>query len=152
MNSDDSSSRSTFDRWAVIFLGILLLLISSPVNIFATLIAWVAIRDGGLEIESFITMIVAFAIGLFCAWTSIKMVFNLKRRDGGLLSPFVLRLGGLLFSIAPFLHISELLRKEGSSHSSLWLIWQTVACIVIACGCFILAKHRQLSANGHTSV
>jgi hypothetical protein len=98
------------------------------------LYASLARQRGALPPGAAIFLLILFGISallLVCAW---RLIFDRKRQDGGLLSPFGLRMGGVMFLSAPLLAVVT--RDAGGLHHALFGL-------VAAGACFGLARHRE---------
>jgi uncharacterized membrane protein YqgA involved in biofilm formation len=76
---------------------------------------------------------IAAAIGLLLLSSGLRLIQGKPRSDGGLFSPWVLRLGGLMFLLAPILFFV--------SHQYFHLI-ETGFCVSAGIACFVLANRR----------
>jgi len=68
------------------------------------------------------------------------MIFGVKRRDGGVLSPFILRLGAVYFVAAP---IVLWFVPDGGSWRSWWFLLELGFYFSAAGACVFLANRRQ---------
>ena len=75
-----------------------------------------------------------FAAGVGSLVVAVRLVRGRgRRKDGGLFSPTLLRLWGIIFLAVP---IVAALRRS-------WVILESITLLVIAAGCFALARHRE---------
>jgi hypothetical protein len=139
---------STVNRKVEIGAGISLAIVGLPFFLLGAAGIW-AILVGEYDAILSTVAILGFAAGAFCVWTGARMVLGLKRSDGGLLSPFVLRLAALFFAIGPIV----LLLVEGEfSWSSMWRILELAFFFSVAGACLLLANRRQHQTLGQNSV
>lgn len=83
---------------------------------------------------------VSFVVGLFCVRTAIRMIFGLRREDGGVLSPFFLRIAALYFLAAP---TALWFASERGSWRSWGLVLELGFYFSAAGACLFLANRRQ---------
>ena len=83
--------------------------------------------------------VVSFVVGLFCVWTAIRMIFGVRRQDGGVLSPFILRLAALYFAAAPILLWFV---SDRGSWRSWWFLLERAFYFSAAGACLLLANRR----------
>ena len=84
--------------------------------------------------------IISTVSGAYCIAVAIRMVFGLKRIDGGLLSPGVLRSAGILFLILPVILFID---SDRSNWKSLRSLLELGFSWSVSAGCFALASRRQ---------
>ncbi len=134
---------STVGRKTSIAAGIALLLVGLP---FLLLGAFGFFRIATTDIDEFHLGFAAvlFVIGVFCVSTAIRMMLGRKREDGGLFSPFVLRVAGTLFAIVPVL----LIFADGLDLRSLGTLLKVGFFLAVAGSCFALASRRQYPVLG----
>ncbi len=77
------------------------------------------------------------------------MIGGSKRKDGGLLSPLVLRIGGLYFLLVPLIMFFS--AGEVNWRSVMWIL-EMGFYLVVAGTCFALASKRQLPVLDQESV
>jgi hypothetical protein len=78
---------------------------------------------------------VALAIGLALSFIGFRLVAGKRRSDGGLFSPWVLRIGGMFFLCAPvFMFLAR---------QSTFGILETVTLLSAGVACFAVANHRE---------
>ena len=126
-------------RKVSIVFGVLLTMIGSPFLVLGVLGSFKLVRDGVGNDTLFFVML-SGVVGLFCAWTGTRMIAGRKRKDGGLLSPLALRIGGLYFLLAP---IALFLTADESDSWPLVLILELGFYLVVASTCFAIATRRQ---------
>jgi hypothetical protein len=132
MSDADLSARTP--RLFEALLGLVAGLLGAALLVFAAL---GASRGFGREVAISVVVILAVALGLgsllFVA--GLRLVTGKRRSDGGLLSPWTLRLGGLIFFVGP---IVMLFAKP-----SLLMIVKAGALFGIGVACFSLANRRE---------
>jgi hypothetical protein len=139
---------SSVNRKVEVVAGVLLAVVGVPFFVVGGTALW-AIIMGKLEDALYAFTILGIAIGAFCLWTGARMIFGLKRSDGGLLSPFVLRLAALFFAVGP---IVLLVTSDRLSLWSLWRVLELALFFAAAGACLVLANRRQHQTLGQDSV
>ena len=87
----------------------------------------------------FLTFIVACAlVGLFMGSVGLRLAVARPRPDGGLLSPWVIRFGGLLFILSPFVMLA--MRS--------WHVIEAGVLFAAGVACFVLANRREERTHG----
>lgn len=119
--------------------GLILILVGSPFLAIGVL-SLVKLRSENTDTSILVTVAIAGLVGLFCVWTGGKMVLGLKRGDGGLFSPFVLRTAGVLFGLMPIVHF---LFSEELSWRSIYFLLETGFFFGVSAALFALAGRRQ---------
>lgn len=79
-----------------------------------------------------VLLVCAVSFALVLSVAGVRLLFNLRRRDGGLLPPLLLRVGGLIFFSAPILMI---IQRD-------WAIIEAGFAIAAGVACFVLANRR----------
>ena len=132
MADADLSARTS--RLFEVLLGVVAGLMGAALLVFAAL---GASRGFGREVETSVVVILAVALGLglLLLVAGLRLVTGKRRSDGGLLSPWTLRFGGLIFLVGP---IAMLFAKP-----SLLLIIKAGALFSIGVACFSLANRRE---------
>ena len=128
--------------------GVLLVLVGLPFLILGLLGTAKSAWEGNGN-DTLVFIVLAALGGLFCVWTGVRMIGGSKRKDGGLLSPLVLRIGGLYFLLVPL--IMFLSAGEVNWRSLLWIL-ELGFYLVVAATCFALASKRQLPVLDQESV
>ena len=121
-------------RFFEALLGLVTGLSGAALLVFAAL---GASRGFGREVETSVIVILAVALGLglLLLVAGFRLVTGKRRSDGGLLSPWTLRCGGLIFFVGP---IAMLFAKP-----SLLMIAKAGALFGIGVACFSLANRRE---------
>jgi hypothetical protein len=77
------------------------------------------------------------ALGLGLCVVGVRLLTGIRRRDGGLFSPWFLRLGGVIFLFGP---VAAVLNRS-------WFgLLEAGFSLSAAVACFVLANHRQEAA------
>ena len=77
---------------------------------------------------------IAAALGFLLVSAGVRLIWSKHRSDGGLFSPWVLRLGGLIFVLAPIVFVID----KQYTH-----LLESVFCFSAGVACFALANRRQ---------
>ena len=85
-----------------------------------------------------IVLLIVGALGLVLSVIGLRLITGARRRDGGLFSPWTLRLGGIIFLFGP---VAALLK-----HSWLGVLGAGVS-LSAAVACFVLANRRAEATN-----
>lgn len=139
---------SSVNRKIEFVAGILLTIVGLPFFLFGGAGIW-ELLVGELDVRLYAFAILSLIVGAFSIWTGGRLTLGLKRPDGGLLSPFVLRLGAFLFAVVP---IFLLLASDSISWRSFWMILELAFSFSAAGACLLLANRRQGSTLGQKSV
>jgi hypothetical protein len=93
-------------------------------------------RTFGRSINTGVVVILAVstALGVLLTSAGARLITSRHRSDGGLFSPWILRLGGLIFILAP---IASVLTKQYT------YLFESVFCFSAGVACFALANRRQ---------
>ena len=135
------------NRWIAAAFGVLLLLVGAPFLVLGATGIFKSFSDNP---DSIITalMLGSTLIGFFCVWTGVRMAFNLRRADGGLLSPSMLRTGGVYFVSVP---IFLIYMDGGFEWENTWVLLEIGFSLGLAGTCFALASRRQHPVLGGES-
>jgi hypothetical protein len=139
---------STVNRKVEIGVGISLAIVALPFFLLGGAGIWTILVGENDAVLSTVA-ILGFVIGAFCIWTGVRLTLGLKRPDGGILSPFVLRLAAVFFAVGP---IVLLLASDEFSWRSMWKILELVFYFSAAGACLLLANRRQHQTLGQNSV
>lgn len=131
-------------RWVSSAIGVLLALVGSPFLAVGALGIFRSMTDPP-ESVTVALLISSTLVGMFCVWTGIRMAFQIRRSDGGLLSPAMLRTGGVYFALVPLFLIYI---DGGIKAQNAWLLLEIVLSLGLAGACFALANRRQHSKLG----
>lgn len=97
----------------------------------------------GSPISSVVVVLVlsAASMGLILLAAGVRLLLSWRRHDGGLLSPLILRLGGMVFLFAP---VAMLVQRD-------FAIIEAGFAVAAGVACFVLANRRgeiQIRRNG----
>ena len=97
---------------------------------------FIALRAFGRPINAAVVVILAIstALGVLLFSAGARLITSTHRSDGGLFSPWVLRLGDLIFIFAPIVFV---LSKQYTH------LLESVFCFSAGVACFALANRRQ---------
>jgi len=78
---------------------------------------------------------IALVVGIFMSYWAFRLTSNKPRSDGGLMSPWALRIGGVfLIGAAPFYVLAR--------HSPV-SVWHALGLVSAGLACFAMASHRE---------
>lgn len=130
---------SKVNRKIEIAAGLALTIVGLPFLVLGVTGTWAMVTEG-LEGSLYVVTILGVIAGAFGVWIGARMVLGLRRRDGGLLSPFVLRLAALFFAVTP---IVLAFASDRFSWRSIWMILELAFSFSVAGSCLVLANRRQ---------
>ena len=131
--SDDRYS-APIPKWLSVAVGFVCALIGVPLVAFCV-VGVIGLLTRPSPESAIVIVSVALTVGLFMSVMGIRLLRNKARPDGGLVSPWVLRLGGAFFVVVPVLMALE--------HRSLPSIWHIVGLMSAGIACFALANRRE---------
>ena len=114
--------------------GLVAALLGAALLVFAALGASRAL-GGQVQTSVLVMCAIALGLGVLLLVAGLRLLTGKRRRDGGLLSPWTLRFGGLIFFVGP---IVMLFAKP-----SLLIIVKAAASFGIGVACFALANRRE---------
>jgi len=130
-------------RPSEIALGLVVGALSLLFVSFASYVLWWGIRHGLLKgpydsgwLGYVSVPIVLYVLGLPGSWVAFRLLSGRARRDGGLFSPAVLRLGGALLLLAPWPWLI-------AHPSNPWHWWHCTTLTGGGVACWILAARRE---------
>jgi hypothetical protein len=137
VSSGITSLQSPIGRRVSIAFGTLLLVVGLPFLVLGTVGVF---RIESAEPPIVVVVVASMAVGVFTSLTGLRMILGLKRRDGGLFSPFVLRIAGLVFAVTPLILLFTVGRADWRS---LWLVIELGFYFAVAGACFAIASRRE---------
>ena len=127
------------NKWVASAFGVLLALVGAPFLVVGGFAVY-RFLSGTPDATIVFLGIASMLLGAFCVQTGIRMVFGIRRNEGGLFPPFVLRTAGVFFLLAP---VILLFARDGFDWRSVTLLLEIGFYLVVAGTCFALANRRE---------
>ena len=137
--ADVSRYAAPTPRGLELLVGIVAMVLGAPVLLFGVL-AGVSVFRGHLVTSQVVLAVAAVGVGLLLLTAGFRLLTHKSRGDGGLLSPWLLRLGGLIFLVGPFAMLAN--------NHALMAFVKAGSCVAAGVACFFIARRRE-SAKVH---
>jgi hypothetical protein len=121
-------------RPATAFLGLVLTIIAAALLVLGGIGVY-RLFQGPAPTDVKVVLGIVVILGVGLGSIGVRLLTGRRRRDGGLFSPWTLRLGGMFFLVAPVILIF-------AQHSILGAV-EAIGMISAGVACFVIANRRE---------